>query len=126
MNVKYPVTMRNGVVYRESSDEVLSLTVLENRWKLFGHTLRLHEDTPAQKSMKFFFTESKAGRFKGRPRMNLPYKLNEDLQKYTTSGMKLKTSEDLEKLKELAQDRKKWKELTNGIYRTAKAEKNLI
>ena len=40
--------------------------------------------------------------------------------------MKLKTIEDLENLKEQAQDRKKWKELTNGIYRTAKAEKNLI
>ena len=113
-------------MYRNSSDEILSLTILENRWKLFGHTMRLHEDTPAQKSMKFFFTESKAGRFKGRLRINLPWKLNEDLTRYSTSGMNLKTNEDLETLKEIAQDRKRWKELTDGIYRTAKAEKNLV
>ena len=75
--------------------------------------------------MKFFFTESKAGRFKGRPRINLPWKLNEDLTRYSTSGMKLKTNEDLETLKEI-EDRKRWKELTDGIYRAAKAEKNLV
>ena len=38
--------------------------------------------------------------------------------------MTLKTHEDFEKLKELTQNRKKWKELSNEIYRTAKAEKN--
>ena len=32
--------------------------------------------------------------------------------------MKVKTNEDLETLKELAQDRKKWKELTDGIHRS--------
>lgn len=39
MNAKYPVTMRNRIVYRNSRDEILSLTILENRWKLFAHTL---------------------------------------------------------------------------------------
>ena len=75
---------------------------------------------------QFFFTESKAGRFKGRPCINKPWKLNEDLTRYSTSGMKLKTNEDLETLKEIAQDRKRWKELTDGIYRTTKALKNLV
>ena len=37
----------------------------------------------------------------------------------------MKTNGDLEKLEELAQDRDKWKELTEVIYSTAKAEKNL-
>ena len=45
MNVKYPVAMRNRIVYQNSNEEMLSLTILEKRWKLFGHTLRLHEDT---------------------------------------------------------------------------------
>ena len=81
VSVKFPVTMRNRIVYRNSSEEILSLKFLENRWKLFGHTLRLHEDTPAQMLMKFFFTERKAGRFKGTPRISLPWKLNDDLTK---------------------------------------------
>ena len=62
------------------------------------------------------------GRFKGRPRINVPWKLNEDL----ASGMKLNTNEDLENLKELAKEGKKWKGLTDGIYRAANADKNLV
>ena len=72
MNVKYPVTTRNSIVYRERNEEILPLTILEKRWKLFGHTLRIYKDTPAQKSMKFFFTDSKEGRFRRRPRIDLP------------------------------------------------------
>ena len=75
----------------------------------------LNEDTPAQKSMKHCFTESNASRFKRRPRINLPWKLNEDLEKFS-NGMKLKTAEDLRTLKALAKDRKI----------TAKAEKNKV
>ena len=48
--------------------------------------------------------------FKGRPHIKLPWKLNEDLARFSTSGRKLKANEDLETLTELAQDRKKWKE----------------
>ena len=91
--------MWNRIVHQNSNEEMLSLTILENRWKLFGHTLRLHEDTPAQKSMKFFFTGSMEGRFKGRPRINLPWKLNDDLERYSNSVMKLKTNEGLEELR---------------------------
>ena len=39
----------------------------------------------------------------------LSQKLNDDLVKYMTRGMMLNTDEDLEHLKELVQDRKKWK-----------------
>ena len=125
MNIKYPVIMRNSVVYRESGEEMLSLEVMKNRWKLFGHVLRSNEETPAQKAMKFYFTDSDAERFRGRSRVNVPWKLNDDLMKFT-SRMNLKTNEDLQILKVLAKDRKKWKGLIDEIYEAAKAEKNLI
>ena len=65
------------------------------------------EDTPAQQSMKFFFFNgSKEGRFKGRPRINLPWKLNDDLERYSNSGMKLKTNKDLEEWRELAKGKR--------------------
>ena len=76
-------------------------------------------------STELFFTENKAGRLRGRPRINLPHKLNDDLAKYTTLRITLKSNGDLEKLKELAQNREKWKELTGMIYRTTNAEKNV-
>ena len=105
MNAKYPVTMRKSIAYSECNEEILSLTILENRWKLFGHTLQLHKDTPAQKSMKLFFTESKAFRLRGKPRINLSQKLDDDLAQYINCGVTLKANGDLEKLTELAQDR---------------------
>ena len=66
INVRYLVMMGNSFVYHESNKEILLLTIFENRWKLFWHTLWLHEDTPAQESMKLFCTESKAGQFRGK------------------------------------------------------------
>ena len=100
LNVKYPVIMRNSVVYRETGEEFISLEIIINRWKLFGHTLRLDKDTPAQKAMGYYFTESTTGKYRGRPRVNLPQKLNEDLERYG-NGMKLKTVEDLKTLKDI-------------------------
>ena len=118
--------MRNSVVYRETGEEVLSVEILRNRWKLFGHIMRLNDDTPAQKAMRYYYTESKGNKYKGRPRINLPWKLNEDLQKYGNGIMKLKTEEDLRILNNLAKDRKLWKDVVNRIYVAAKAEKNLL
>ena len=57
------------------------------------------------------------------PHINLLQKLDDDLKKYMTCGIVLKTNEDLENLKKSPQDRKKWKELINVTYRTANAER---
>ena len=126
MNVKYPVRMRNTVVYKESNEQMLSVEIVKSRWKLFGHTLRLHIDTPAQRSMDFFFEESQASRFRGRPRVNLPWKLNDDLIKYSGTNMTLKNAGDLWTLRVLAQDRKEWTNLVEKIYVAAKAAKNIV
>ncbi len=40
--------------------------------------------------------------------------------------MRLKTREDFEKLTEVTEDRKKWKEPINVIYIIAKVERNLV
>ena len=106
LNVKYPVTMRNSIVYRMTNESVLSVDMLRNRWKLFGHTLRMDEDTPAHKSMVHYFTGSQAGRFRGRPRVNMPRKLDEDLKKYSNDREELKSMDDLHVLKRLSPNRK--------------------
>ena len=51
LNVKYPAHISNEQVYGQTGEDVLSLEVLRNRWKLFGHVLRSHPETPAQKAM---------------------------------------------------------------------------
>ena len=67
-NVKYPAHMSNEQVYRQTGENVLSLEVLRNRWKIFGHVLRSHPETPAQKAMNYYYFEkSNAKKFQGRP-----------------------------------------------------------
>ena len=133
LNVKYPAHIGNAQVYLRTKEEPLSLQILTNRWKLFGHTLRLNQNTPAQKAMNHYFKVSKESKFRGRPRTTLPETLNDDI-KFTNAQnemfsrkyniVELKTIEDLVKLKNIASERESWLNLVQEIYVTAKAEKN--
>ena len=58
LNVIYPNIIKNKDLYERTNEQPLSLTILKNRWKLFGHTLRLNSETPARKSMLCYFTDS--------------------------------------------------------------------
>ena len=58
----------NEKLYKMSEARPLSHDIVISRWKLFGHVLRMDEDTPAQKSMKYFFENyEKRKIFRGRP-----------------------------------------------------------
>ena len=80
--------------------------------------------------MLFYFARVESTKFRRRPRFTLPVRLNSDL-KYTNEndceflnryGVKeLKSINDLELLYVLAADRKLWKDFTNKIFVTAKA-----
>ena len=64
-----------------TQEKPLSLEILLRRWRLFGHTLRLNENSPAQKAMFNYFRNSANSKFKGRPRITLPYTLNLDIER---------------------------------------------
>lgn len=124
LNVKYPVRMKSKTVYRITKEEILSIDLLKNRWRLLGHVLRMNEETPAHKSMVHYFATSRAPKFRGRPRTNMPRKLDEDLRKYSSDALRLTSLADLQRLKSVAQDRKRWKTLVDGMCVAAKAAKN--
>ena len=69
----------------------------------------------AQRSIDFFFEESQASKFRDRPRVTLPWKLNDDLIKYSGTKMTLKNADDLWTLRVLAHDRKEWTDLVEKI-----------
>ena len=39
-----------------------SIQVIDARWRLFGHTLRLDASTPARKAMAYYFSDNTGGR----------------------------------------------------------------
>ena len=130
LKIHHPHHISNKNLYRITKEDPITLFITRSRWRLFGHELRSGKDTPAYKSMTYYFTKSELSKLKGRPRVTLPGKLNSDLkitnEKRTSFLEKygvceLKSTKDLEKLRILASDRKLWKVLTNEICDTAKA-----
>ena len=114
--------MRNNEVYQLSKVRPISEEIREARWRMFGHSLRLHRDTPAQKAMEYYFTpELKLKKYKGQRRITLPIILNKDLKEANKKHIgnleltKLETLDDLKKARSIAEDRLQWKKLSKVV-----------
>ena len=105
--------MNNKALYSHCQAKLLSLLVKRSRWRLLGHILRMPVDTPAVSAMANYFHMHNEKKRKGRPRMTLPMKLNDDLA-HARQGT-LKSIQDLDKLVSLAGDRNTWRCLVNDI-----------
>ena len=81
LNIKYPVKITNSSLYNKCEEHRLSIYILENRWRLFGHILRRNIEIPANKSMNSYFA-THGKKFRGRPLTTLPVVLNKTYQDY--------------------------------------------
>ena len=132
MGIRYPTIISNKSLYEKTKEKRLSTTIREARWQLFGHILRRDRKIPANEAMKYYFKRGLNRGFRGTRRSTLPTTLSKDLaylentvkclsdHNYTRSH-KLNTDEDLEELREVAADRRKWKALTSRIVRAGEA-----
>ena len=79
------------------------------RWRMLGHILRGHEDSPAYVSMLFAINADSymAGRL-GRPCLNLLDVIMKDLIRRNMNN-NLRSVTDFEHLRFLALDRREWK-----------------
>ncbi|XP_057310663.1 uncharacterized protein LOC130648624 [Hydractinia symbiolongicarpus] len=130
LNIKYPVTIRNKKLYEISKTRPITLDIIQARWRLFGHVLRLQKDTPAQLAMNHYFEQSQVSKFKGRQRITLPISLNNDMRRAVESDnsfaikfgvSQLISKHDLKVLRVIAEDRNTWKSLSRHIYIAAEA-----
>ena len=120
LNIKYPVKIRNSSLYNKCEEHPLSIYILENRWRLFGHILRRNIEIPANKSMNSYFA-THGKKFRGRPLTTLPVVLNKDLSRLQENTLQLTTREALEHLRCIAQNRQQWRELSTRIRKAAEA-----
>ena len=74
----YPNKISNQNLYKRCEERPNSIDILKGGWRLFGHILRLSDETPAVKAMKFYFERSEKG-FRGRPRESIVTTLNKDI-----------------------------------------------
>ena len=52
-HIKFPHAISKSDHYQRTHEILLTLTVLKNRGKLFGHILPIHPQTPAQRKSKY-------------------------------------------------------------------------
>ena len=104
LRMRFPRSITNIKLYETTKTVELKHILRQARWRLFGHVLRMSNETPAKLATTQYFNTITGGevkRFRGRPRKTLPVLLDEDLklahQHYTTSSLnclpkQLKTS----------------------------------
>ena len=93
LNIKYPVKITNSSLYEKCNECPLSITLLGNRWRLFGHILRRNSEVPAKKSMNSYFI-SHGSKVRGRPLTTLPVVLNKDLTRCCPEQTDLEKTND--------------------------------
>ena len=120
VGIRYPVKITNKALYKQCNKRPLSVYVLENRWRFFGHILRRDREISANKAMEGFFIPQ-GDKYRGRPITTLPVVLNNDLSRLESNTYGLKTFKDIENLKKIAEQRDQWSILCTGIQKAAEA-----
>ncbi|XP_066294593.1 uncharacterized protein [Branchiostoma lanceolatum] len=106
--LQWPKSMvTNDTLYKICNTTPLSEKVEHLRWSMFGHILRMPQDTPAQKALEFSTLRSNRYKArKGRHCVNLLSMLKGDLKRGPpTTGKKLR------ELRELARCKDTWKKM---------------
>ena len=89
----------------------MPIHVINARWRLFGHTLRLNENTPARMSMAYYYVKDMPGR-KGN-RTTVPSALSSEYK--GCFGHTISNPEEFKRIVEYAQDRIKWREIVEQV-----------
>ena len=121
VGIRYPVKITNKALYKQCNERPLSLYVLKNRWRLFGHILRRDREIPANKAMEGFFVPQ-GDKYRGRPITTLPVVLNNDLSRLESSTYCLKTFKDIENLKK---DRRTEGSVEDFMHRNTKGSRGV-
>jgi exonuclease III len=111
LNIYYPVRISNQALYSRCNVKRISTIVTTARWKLFGHLLRQPSQTPANKIMEAYFSSQEI-KYRGRRNISLPILLHRDLQHIHRA---LKTTKDLQDLRNIARNRRAWKRISGKI-----------
>ena len=101
IGVRWPNWISNVALYLRCQSRPISESIITARWRLFGHVLRLPRDAP-----DYYFADTEAATFSGRPRISLPSTLCSDLRRI---GRTLRQPADIEVLRALS--REQWRQM---------------
>ena len=111
LNVKWSDKITNEQLYKRSNATPVSLQVVHARWRLFGHTLRLGEDTPARMAMAYYSNKDHPGRQGNRT--TIASVLSNEYKAAT--GLSIKSIKEYSNMVEYAQDRDTWRDIVDKV-----------
>ena len=116
----------NERLYTMSSILPASVQVINARWRLFGHTLRMKDEGPAQKAMASYFTVPGDCRGRQGNACTIASVVSDDYKRAYGEKYVIKSMKDYEAIRLKAQDRVEWKNVVATVvnaYCTCKSEK---
>ena len=81
IGVVYPHRISCKKLYKVTKSTPLSVQITKMRWKMFGHCLRMDENTPARRAMTYYFQPTNETKFKGQKRATIITTLNRDIRR---------------------------------------------
>ena len=112
LNINWSHKINNFKLYEICDSKPISDLARSARWRLFGHILRLSNDTPAFLAMIDYF-DCPLEKRKHRPQLNIVSTLQNDCKRL--EAFTLQSKEDLQYLKSIAAERNVWKNLVEQI-----------
>ena len=125
LQISWKDKVSNEELYNRTKSNSISQNICRYRWTLFGHILRRSEEIPANLAMKKYFIETNSKKYPGKKPTNLPIMIQKDLHKINPftfmsdhnycSYYRFQNQADLENLRDIAQNRDRWRELTQLV-----------
>ena len=124
LNIKYPHKIRSKQLYTITKTHPISADIARARWRMLGHTLRMKENTPARRAMKFFFENTGGKKFRGKKRTTIVTTINKDIErtkkKFPLFDIKpLKSLLDLHNARVKAKNKGLWRKRVNMVFEAA-------
>ena len=112
LGLKWYDKVTNADLYARSGIRPASEQAVYARWRLFGHTLRLDEKTPARQAMLYYYEHD---HYKGRSGnfLNIATALSNDYK--LAAKCTINSRSEFDYILTCAQDRGAWKQLTSDV-----------
>lgn len=124
----WPHTISSKKLYRFTKTRAIIIDITRARWKYFGHALRLPEDAPPKKAMRWYFMpELFNQQASGGQRTTIVTTLQTDIKDARTKFANfeirsLASLADYNTICQIASNRKNWMKITKTVVDSAKAK----
>ena len=127
-NIKWPEIIHNKELYKKTKTYPISIDITTSRWKYFGHSLRMANNTPPKHAMLWFFEPVRdCKKYSGKQRTTIFSTIQRDIHetklKFPNFSIdSFDTASDFEHISSLAANRVLWRRITKAVVDAAKAK----